>query len=452
MNPTDAWINQVAYSHSDSKSTEYGYKKSLGEFCEYIHMTPEQILAEYETSDERKFKRKHTLLIKQFLTELYAKGMENTTIKTRIGAIRSFYNYNDLPLGKIPIPKERITYHNRDIEAKEIAKIMSLSQPREKAFYAVMAKSGLRPCVIQKLRLNMIENLNKEQKSYKIDVPEEIEKGKFGAHISFIDEEARKHLKTYLATRTDLKPDSLLFSVHGKPDTPINLKNLSRAFQTQAQRLRKHGELDYETKKKGKPSQLRLYTLRKFFKRKTKDPIGDEDTNWLMGHTIVGSNGNYAPKDPEYYRQRYQKALPFLTIDTPSLSDAGELMESLKEQHQKELEAHKTKEEELSARIERLENFMKSEAGKFIPQAATAYQDSIDRLEERNVKFATEFFGRKDLGTFVGNIVTIEQIKQRLEELGKIAKKAINEPLTKEEEEEIALEKQDKKKADYPGK
>lgn len=352
-------------------------------------MTPEQILTEYETSDEHKFKRKHTLLIKQWLTDLYSRGMENTTTKTRIGAVKSFYSYSDLPVGKVPQARERITYHNRDIEAKEIAKIMSLSQPREKAFYAVMAKSGLRPCVIQKLRLSMIENLNKEQESYEIDVPEEIEKGKFGSHPTFIDKEARNHLRTYLAMQTDLRPDSLLFSTHGKPDIPLNIKNLSRAFQTQARRLRKAGELDYETKKKGKPSQLRLYTLRKFFKRKAKD-MGDEDTNWIMGHTIVGSNGNYAPKDPEYYRKRYEeKALPYLTLESPSLSDAGQFMKTMKEQHQKEIELieqkHKAETEELKKSI--LSNFTENFNKAIASWEETHPRDKeIDRLIAQAMK------------------------------------------------------------------
>jgi exonuclease VII large subunit len=58
-----------------------------------------------------------------------------------------------------------------------------------------------------------------------------------------------------------------------------------------------------------------------------------------MGHIIVGSNGNYKPQDPEYYRKRYEdKALPFLRLEAPTPSDTDEIITTLKEQHRKEIE------------------------------------------------------------------------------------------------------------------
>ncbi len=372
-NPIETWLSEVAYSHSNSNGTRIAYKKAMEMYCEFTGLTPEQILSDYENMDEKRFKHKHTLLIKEFLTELFNRGMENTSVRTRIGAVKSFYTYKDLPIGKISQAQERITYHNRDIEAKEIAKIMSLSSPRERAFYAVMVQSGLRPCAISKLRLNMIEDLNKEQKSYLINVPATIEKGKFGGHPSFIGEEARKYLKSYLSTRTDLKTDSLLFCTHNKPENPLNIKNLSRSFQTTAKGLREAKELNYKTLKKGKPSELRLYTLRKFFKRKSKD-MGDEDTNYLMGHVIVGSNANYAPQNPEYYRKRYEdKALEFLRLETPTPSDTKELLEAMETKHKNEIETIENKNKELTKRLEKMELLMEL-------YSQTMYKQSINNL------------------------------------------------------------------------
>ena len=172
--PIDVWLTTVAYSHSQSKNTEYSYKKSMHDYCEFTQTTPTQILNEYEKTDEKTFKRKHAQQILQWIATLHNMEMASTTIRSKIGAIKSFYKYNSLPVGFIPQAKERILYHNRDIDANEIAQIIALSKLREKAIYAVMAQSGLRPCVIQKLTLNMIENLDKEQKSYLIQIPEEI--------------------------------------------------------------------------------------------------------------------------------------------------------------------------------------------------------------------------------------------------------------------------------------
>lgn len=343
-NPIETWLTTVAYSHSQSQSTEYAYKKNMEDFCKSQHTTPEEILTDYETTDEKTFKHKHSQQIQQWITTLYKQKMTTTTINAKISAIKSFYKYNSLPLGYIPQAKGRITYHNRDIEAKEIAQIIDASQPREQAIYAIMAKSGLRPFTIQKLKINNIENLNQDQTEYQITIDENITKGKFGSHITFIDQEAKKYLKKYLSTRQNINEKELLFCAYEEPNIPINTKNTSRSFQHSARKLQKTGALNYEIRENGKPSEIRLYTLRKFFKRMTKE-IGDEDTNYLMGHI----QDNYAPKNPEYYRTQYKKIIPNLRLETPTPTEAETQMTELRKQYE-------NKNKELTDRLEKIEN------------------------------------------------------------------------------------------------
>jgi integrase len=368
VDPIENWIRMVAYSHSKSKGTEYNYRSTIADYCKFHNITPKQVISEYEKLDEKTFKHKHTQMIQQWIAYLYTPERDNTTktIKSKVGSISSFYHYNDLPLGHIPQAREMVTYHNRDIEAKEIAQIIALAQPREKAFYAIIAQSGLRPCTIGQLRIKHIEPLEKDQEPYKITVPQELTKGQFGSHVTFIGDEARKYLKGYLTTRSELTEESLLFCTHEKPNTPVNTKNISRSFQRTAKELRKNKQIEYKTIREGKPSEIRLYNLRKFFKRKSKD-MGDEDTNYMMGHTITGANGNYRPQDPEYYRKRYEeKALPFLRLEEPTPSDTKELTEALKttmeaqhkeqikalkEHHEKELETYKTEKLQLKTQL-----------------------------------------------------------------------------------------------------
>jgi integrase len=387
-NPIETWLTAVAYSHSQSKSTEHQYKKNMQDYCKFTQTTPNKILTEYETTDEKTFKRKHSQQIQQWITKLYNQKLAITTIRTKIVAIKSFYKYQSLPLGYIPQAQETITYHNRDIETKEIAQIIALSPLREKAFYALMAQSGLRPCVIQQIQIKEIENLIIEQPSYKIDIPKNKEKGHAGEHPSFIGEDARKYLRQYLTTRTNLTPNNLLFCAYKKPNTPINIKNTSRSFQTTTQKLQKTGTINYEIRK-GKPSELHLYTLRKFFKRKCKD-MGDEDTNYLMGHIIVGSNKNYRPQNPEYYRKRYEdKALPFLQLETPTPSDTKELMTTLKEQHQKEIEKRDNENKELKDQLTKIQEELQTvkENIKIMLPVTALFKELTEMTKEDEEKF-----------------------------------------------------------------
>jgi hypothetical protein len=206
---------------------------------------------------------------------------------------------------------------------------MAVSKLREKAFFVVMAQSGLRPHTIKQLKLKNLESL--EKVPCKIEVPKEIAKGKYGSYVSFIGSDAVKYLKQYLATRTNLTPDSLLFSSHSDPAKPVNVKDVSRAFRMAARKLEKSGTIKFEIRE-GKPSELRFYTLRKFF-RKYANQMGFEHVNYVMGHTTKGSDSGYMPKDPEFYRELYkEKAMPFLRLETNTPTETEKTIEKLKEQ------------------------------------------------------------------------------------------------------------------------
>jgi hypothetical protein len=246
-----------------------------------------------------------------------------------VRAIKSFFKYNDLPLGMIPQARDGIVFHNRDITKEEITQIMAQSRPREKAFFAVMAQSGLRPHTIKQLKLKNFESFDKIP--CKIEVPKEITKGKYGSYATFIGPEAIKYLKQYFATRTNLSLDSLVFCSHDDPAKPVNVKDVSRAFRMAARKLEKSGALDFEIRK-GKPSELRFYTLRKFF-RKFANQMGFEHVNYMMGHTTRGSDPSYTPKDPEFYRDLYkEKAMPFLRLEAATPTETERTIEKLKEQ------------------------------------------------------------------------------------------------------------------------
>ena len=70
-----AWIANVACSHSESKSTAQKYRLSINEFCQFARACPSDIMAEYEKSEERVFKRKYGLLVKAWISHM-SKGTQ----------------------------------------------------------------------------------------------------------------------------------------------------------------------------------------------------------------------------------------------------------------------------------------------------------------------------------------------------------------------------------------
>jgi len=227
---------------------------------------------------------------------------------------------------------------NRDIEKHEINKITEqCRQLREKAFFTIMRQSGLPPHTIKQLQIKHVEKILEPN----TPTPCKIKKGKFRSIPDFIGEEAVKYLKQYLATRTNLTPESLLFTIRNNPNKKINTKNVSRAFRQTAQKLETTKKITYEVKK-GKPSELRLYSLIKFYRKNAK-------------YYLTELDNNNTPKDDEFYRKLYEeKAMPFLEIEPPTPIE----IHQLKKQQQKEIEKLETKNKELTERLTKIEESM----------------------------------------------------------------------------------------------
>ena len=431
-NLVEDWLNSVAYSHSQSKATEDQYKRVWERFSNDINMTPEEIIADYERSNDRKVMRKHARLIRSWIGQLMKEGLINTSIKVMVGAVKSFYKYNDLPLGIIPQAMSGIVYHNRDITKEEIVQIMAVVKLREKAFFAVMAQSGLRPHTIRQLRLKHLEDF--ERVPCKIEVPQELAKGKYGSYVTFIGPDTLKYLKQYLATRKNLTSDSLLFCAHDDPKKPVNVKDMSRAFRLAARKLEKSGAIEFEIRE-GKPSELRLYNLRKFF-RKYANQMGFENVNYLMGHTVRGSDANYKPQDPEFYRLLYaEKAMPFLRLEEPTPTET----EMLRQQHKKEMEDLQKSIAERDEKIRELEHNMNSMDEKF-SLALKMLVPTFPPEERMKARKQLEESFIKD------GIITREELERRAKKLEEDFKAIMQEQVNKAIEEDAELDKIYKKK------
>jgi len=324
-----SWLDNVAYSHSGSRNTDDVYIRHLGRFCTFVQMSPDQILEEYENSVEKDFRRKYAQHVKAWISHLLRAGYAKSTIKTMVGSVKSFFKYSDLVLGYIPVGKAHTVDHNRDIKKEEITKIMSMVTQRDRAFYAVMAQSGLRPHTICLLRLKHVE-LYREAPA-KIDVPQEIAKGEYHSHFSFIGPDALRMLKAYLATRQGLNGDSYLFSQHAKEEK-LDRRVPSMRFRDAVLKLKAKGLIEYSQRAKGKAGTIRLYSLRKWF-RKQAHQAGFELVQFWMGHTVIeGQEEHYRPQDVEFHRKLYaEKAMPNLRLEEPSPLEHEQII-----QHQQE--------------------------------------------------------------------------------------------------------------------
>jgi integrase len=356
--PVSMWLGDVAYAHSGSQNTQDDYRRNFQYFLAFIEGSAQEILKDYESSSDREFKRKYAQLVKGWIAEMQQKDYAINSIKSKVGAVQSFFKHHDLPLAYIPQPQEYVRYHNRDITKEEIALIISVAKPRDRAFFVVMAQSGLRPETLCKLKLKHLEpDWTQGTIPCKIDVPQGLAKGKYQGYFTFMGEESVKFLKDYFASRSNLNPESYLFARAGSEE-PMSPKSISAEFNRIVRMLKTNKQLNFEVRY-DKPSELRLYTLRKFFKKFTQQ-AGEEYNEFWMGHKGKGVIDNYRAKDPEFHRQLYsEKAMPFLRIETATPTETEKTIQK-QAQEIEELKAKlQQQQEDLEKRIELLEEFIK---------------------------------------------------------------------------------------------
>ena len=335
--PVDVWIGVVAYEHSGSQATAFEYRHWLEVFCNFIGKTPTEILEEYRRApaDEKvfDFKQKYANFLRDFIFQQHGKGYAKGSIRTMVSVVKSFFSHNDLPLGRVPKARNTVKFHNRDITKEEVQRIQEASRPRDKAFFCMMAQSGLRPVTLCKLKLKHLEpDFSEGRIPCKIEVPQDLAKGRYRSYFTFMGPESMKYLRAYLAMRPGIGPDDYLFVAHGR-DKKADPHSLTRIFVRIIEKLREKGLIDFEQKQFGKPRSVRLYNLRKYF-RKHANQAGFEFVQFWMGHIVKeGQDEHYRPRDVEFHRQLYaEKAMPFLRLETATPTETEKTIMELRKQ------------------------------------------------------------------------------------------------------------------------
>jgi integrase len=160
------WISNFP----DRPNTRRSYLIWLSKFSLWIGKDPDVLIADAKSDSSET----HDLL-KTFYNYLLEKGFSSNTAVLAYQALRSFYRWNEINLGRTPRGfKGRVEYASSYVLSQEdVAKIVySCESLRDKALIAFLAQSGQRCGVITALRLKHVRR-GIERKEYPliIDIP-----------------------------------------------------------------------------------------------------------------------------------------------------------------------------------------------------------------------------------------------------------------------------------------
>lgn len=318
MSTVDLWITDVC----GSKMTERNYRRYTKLFEAFTNTNLDAIATEWQSVDsyskEKQFTKTWNMNVKKFKVSLKQrverKEICNSTVSTSLVAIKSFFKWLGTPV-EIKISAIKPIYHNRDITREEISNIIAHTQKmRDKAIYSMMAQSGLRPVSIQKLRYGHLrEDFEKNTIPCKIDVPSEITKGQYSSYCTFIGHETVQYLKQYFKLRfKDKEPqDEDLVFIKTRGKGKICTCSISITFSHIALKL------GIAKDRGGKPKDIRLYCLRKWFRMKASEHEKVDRTyaHYWMGHSLNMQDNSYFTKDAEKHRAKYKLAMEHLRIN-----------------------------------------------------------------------------------------------------------------------------------------
>lgn len=346
------WLNALMVDRTGSKHTEREYSRSLFTFCQWIGKNPDQLIAERKTELKNSETEKNTEdKVREFCLWLEkTRDITRTTVATKYHApLKSFYNYNDVPL-KLRTPKH--TMRRREPHTTEqIKALMNIGDVRERATMMLLKDSGMSREDAVQVKYGSIKNefeANKEVVHIKtVRQKEAIQ------YDTFIGSNAIEHLKAYLNYRRTLgeeitEDSPLIATLGGKPLAP---EALSAIF------IRLGKKIGFKTSP---------HRFRKYFESHLGLSVPSIVVKYWMGHSL-GVEGSYFLPPLEKQREKYTEAYHEIDIFKKEVSelerrkqvmlDHARLMKWNKEKLEllKNLLARATEEEDLDNIGEQLE-------------------------------------------------------------------------------------------------
>ena len=307
-NTVDLWIKKVC----GSKETERNYLLRMKKFCDYYNINPDELIKKwkevrYDWTDRQKFIDEWSEKIENYYALLDCTPLSKLT---EISPIKSFFKSNRIDIEVRTLKHPHVVYRNRDITKSELRRILNHASLRDRTFFIMMAESGLRPSTLVQLKYrDLREDFENNKVPMQINLRPEIVKDAVADRFTFIGIDGFNSLKEYLSTR-ELSDDEYIFSKkRNRYDTEyLCPETFSCSFARILQKIKLR---DIEIKK-GKPRRIRLYCLRKFFRKHMKCP----DTNFRefwMTHCF-GTDEYYISRDEEEHRQQYSEGYKHLRI------------------------------------------------------------------------------------------------------------------------------------------
>jgi site-specific recombinase XerD len=273
----------------------YSYSSSIEKYSIWLGYSPDLIIADTKPvgniPDPQRVQN-HCGYIDEYIAQLQDEGLSPGRVHTYAKHIKTFYKVNGVKIELAEPLSRRVTYKDRAPKPEEIAKLLDIADLREKAIISMLALAAFREETLSKLQYRHIqEDLENNITPIHVHVEAEITKGKYHDYDTFLGPEAVQFLKLYLEHRKKgtrrvppetFAPESPLF----RDETKSKLRSIgSKQLRKRVHDLYKEAGLIKQ--KRGRMYDLRVHSLRKYFKTQMLAlGVQPDYVDYMMGHTV----------------------------------------------------------------------------------------------------------------------------------------------------------------------
>jgi len=308
---------QLYRKTSKSGKTLGNYVHAIYRVSRSLGKTPDQMIAECRLPDGTpniKALYNYAENIDDWLADLAAEGLAANSVANYLKGPKALFVKNRLELSYPFGLKHRITYKDRSPTPEELQYLINLATIRDKAIIALLALGGFREGTLANLQYRHVkQDLEAKIIPIHVHIEAEITKGKYHDYDTFLGREAVTYLTAYLDQRRKGSPRGRRKPEEIHDNSPLFLvANIAKPT-----RLREEGiwnairRLYFKanlTKKRGTRYQLRVHSIRKYFRTQlTALGVNSDYVQYMMGHKI-STYHDIQMKGIEFLRNIYTAA------------------------------------------------------------------------------------------------------------------------------------------------
>jgi len=300
---------------SGSIHSLYSYTCTVHKYSAWLGHSPDLVIQDVKPAgnipDPLRVQN-HVGFLEDYIASLQDEGLSPGRVHCYAKHIRTFFRVNGVKIELNEPLSRRVTYKDRSPTPEELTRVLEIANLRERVLVSMLALGAFREETLAKLKYRHVqEDLSRGIVPVHVHVEAEIVKGKYGDYDTFLGSEATEYLTFYLDMRRRGNPKN------GNPPETLTAESplirnekssIPKSIGSKQVRKIVHGlymKAGLLKAPKGRMYELRVHSLRKFFKTQLLAlGVQPDYVDYMMGHTVDIYN-DIEMKGVEFLRNIY---------------------------------------------------------------------------------------------------------------------------------------------------